>query len=68
MQANTFLEFFPFSGKPLFEAAILAYEPEAENFRDAPNSIFDPQGKSLICTKFQAFSRLAQFLHVSLVL
>ena len=54
MQANNFLEFFPFR-IPVFETAILAWKQKGENFRNAPSSIFDIQGESFICTKFEAF-------------
>ena len=68
MQANNFLEFFPFSGIPELEAAILANKQKARVFEMAPiqflickiNVSFVPNSKPL--------PRLVQLLHVSAVL
>ena len=56
MQADNFLEFFSFSGMPVFKAAIMAHKTKGENSPNAPNSVFDLRHKSFICTKFQAYA------------
>ena len=48
MQANNFLEFFPFSGIPVFEAAIFGIQAKGEDFLNDPNPIFDLKDKSFI--------------------
>ena len=35
---------------------------QGQNFQNAPNSIFDPNDKSFICTKFQAFTTFSAIL------
>ena len=54
MQANNFLEFFPFSGIPVFEVAILAYK-KVRIFEMLPIQCLVYKIKASICTKFQAF-------------
>ena len=68
MQANNVLEFFPFSGIPMFEAAILAYKQIVRIFEMPSIQFLFASLISLICTNTKLLQPLAQFLYVSAVL
>ena len=46
----------------------IGIQTKVENFQNAPNPNFDLYVISLICTNLEAFTTLAQFLHISCLL
>ena len=56
MQANNFLELFSIQWNTCVWSSHIGIQTKDENSQNAPNSIFDLQDKSFICTKFQAFT------------
>ena len=65
VQANNFLEFFPFSEIPVFETAILAYKPKVRTSEMPPVQVLIYNIKAIIVQDFKPLPRLAQLLYVS---
>ena len=68
MQANNFLEDFPFSGIPIFEAAILTNKPKVRMLEMVPMQSFTYKIKASFVPNSKLLPRLTQCLHVSALL
>ena len=65
---HNFLEFFPFSEIPMFEAAILAFKQKVKFFKIPPIQFLVHKKNASFVPSSKPLPRLEQFLYVSAVL